>query len=105
MRSGVSGRVSGSPTLAPPTSRRRGTGEGHSDCLWKCLAFQFKNAGGEGFGGVCGQDGAAELQDRGAGVELVVHVVNRAARFRVFGFQDGFVDVVAVHAFAAVLGE
>ena len=45
------------------------------------------------------------MEDRGTGVELVVDVVNRTARFRVFGFQHGFVDVVAVHAFAAVLGE
>lgn len=105
MRSGYLVGFRDRPPLAPSAPRGRGTGQGHSDCLRKRLAFQFKNAGGESFRGVCGQDGATELEDRGTGVELVVDVVNRAARFGVLGFQHSFVDVVAVHSFAAMLGE
>ena len=63
------------------------------------------DAGGEGVGGVAGEDGAGGLEDDVAGVVLFVDVVDGDAGGGVAGVEDGLVDVVAVHAFAAVAGE
>jgi hypothetical protein len=65
----------------------------------------FEDAGGEGVGGVGGEDGAAVLQEDGAGVVGVVDLVDGAAGFGFVGGEDGGVDVVAEHALAAELGE
>ncbi len=68
-------------------------------------AFLFGDAGGEGGGGVGGEDGDFFLEEDGAGVVGVVGEVDGAAGFFFAGAEDGFVDVVAVHAFAAEFGE
>ena len=69
------------------------------------FAFLFEDAGGEGVGGVGGEDGDFLLQDGRAGVVGVVGVVDGAAGLFFAGGEDGGVDVVAVHAFAAEFGE
>lgn len=66
-------------------------------------AFLFEDSCGEGVGGVGGEDGDFLLEEDGAGVVGVVGEVDGAAGFFFAGGEDGLVDVVAVHAFAAVL--
>lgn len=65
----------------------------------------FENAGGEGFGGVVGEDGAPLLEDDLALVVLLSDEVDGASGFGFAGGDDGFVDVEAVHAFAAEFGK
>lgn len=67
--------------------------------------LEVVDAGGEGVGGVGGEDGAGGLEDDVAGVVLFVDVVDGDAGGGVAVVKDGLVDVVAVHAFAAVAGE
>lgn len=75
------------------------------DGLWVGFAFEGEDAGGEGVGGVVVEDGAAVLDEDGAGVVGVVGEVDGAAGDLAAVVEDGLVDVVAVHALAAEAGE
>lgn len=68
-------------------------------------ALLLEDAGGEGVWRVARQHRAAALEDYGAAVVLGVDEVDGAARLGVPGVDDGLVDVVPVHAGAAVAGE
>ena len=75
------------------------------DGLGVGVAFEIEDAGGEGVGGIVGEDGAGLLQEWWAGVVGVVGEVDGAAGGGFVCTEDGFVDVVAVHALAAELGQ
>lgn len=75
------------------------------DGLGVGVAFEGEDAVGEGVGGVLGEDGAGFLEEGWAGVVGVVGEVDGAAGGGFVGVDDGLVDVVAVHALAAELGE
>lgn len=75
------------------------------DGLGVGVAFEGEDAVGEGVGGVVGADGAGFLEEGWAGVVGVVGEVDGAAGGGFVGVEDGLVDVVAVHALAAELGE
>ena len=67
--------------------------------------FQFMDAGSEGVGGVVGEDGAGCLEDDVTGVVAVVDIMDGDAAFLFAGSKDSFVDMMPVHAFAAISGE
>lgn len=67
--------------------------------------FQFMDAGSEGVGGVVGEDGAGRLEDDVAGVVAVVDIMDGNAALLFAGSKDSFVDMMPVHAFAAISGE
>ena len=67
--------------------------------------FQFMDAGSEGVGGVVGEDGAGRLEDDVAGVVAVVDIMDGDAALLFAGSKDSFVDMMPVHAFAAISGE
>ena len=67
--------------------------------------FQFMDAGSEGVGSVVGEDGAGRLEDDVAGVVAVVDIMDGNAALLFAGSKDSFVDMMPVHAFAAISGE
>lgn len=75
------------------------------DGLGVGVAFEGEDAVGEGGRRVVGQDFAFFLKQDRSGVVGVVGEVDGAAGGLLACFEDGFVDVVAVHPLAAELGE
>lgn len=59
----------------------------------------------EGVGRIVGRDGAFFLEDGGAVIVFFVDEVDGDTAFGVSCGDNGFVDEVAVHAFAAVFGQ
>ena len=68
-------------------------------------AFLFEDAGGELFGGVGVVGWASALKDDGAGVVGLIGKVDGASGDLAAVFEDGGVDVLAVHALSAKCGE
>lgn len=68
------------------------------DPLRQGFAFLFEDSGGEGVGGIVGEDGAGFLDEDGAVVVAVVGEVDGAAGDLAAVLEDSGVDVVAVHA-------
>ena len=58
--------------------------------------------GGEVIGGVCREHRTFGLEDDGTFVVVFVHIMDGNAAFLFTGGDDCFMNMVAVHAFAAV---
>ena len=69
------------------------------------VAFLAEDSGGERIGRVVLEDRACPLHDNRAGVVRLVGEVDRAAAYLAAGGEDGFVNVVAEHTFAAETGQ
>ena len=67
--------------------------------------FALEDAGGEGLGGVVGQDGDLGLGYDGAAVVFFVNEVDADAGGSLAGGYDGGVDALAVHSASAEFGE
>lgn len=73
--------------------------------LWIRDHFFFKDAGSKRIGSVVVENGTGALEDDGAGIVGVVDEVDGAAGDFAAVIDDGLVDVVAEHPFAAEGGE
>ena len=67
--------------------------------------FALQDAGGQGFGGVVGQNGDLGLGYDGAAVVFFVNEVDADAGDALAGGDDGGVDALAVHSASAEFGQ
>lgn len=76
-----------------------------ADGLWIGFAFGGEDACSQSFDGVFGEDFDLGLEEQGTIVVVVVAIVHATTRSRLFGIEDGVVNVLTMEALATELGQ